>query len=137
MDSKPNSRAVRVGGEVIVLHCWACGTAHCVNLELCVPGELSHMVCSNSNCGMSMFPVESACSNRIALTDMAEKIGHRDPLYLFVCHLEWLTKRNLAAYQELLAALDDHDGDIRRLAEYLLHRSSPRPGRTATGIGSW
>jgi len=58
---------------------------------------------------------------------MSEKIGHRDPLYLFTCHLEWRTKRNLAAYEELLAALDDHDHDIRRLAEYLLHRSSPRP----------
>ena len=55
MDSKPNTRAVRVGREVIVLHCWACGTAHWVNPESCVPGELSHMVCSNSNCGMSMF----------------------------------------------------------------------------------
>ena len=63
---------------------------------------------------------------------MSEKIEHRDALYLFACHLEWLTKRNLAAYQELLAALDDHDGDIRRLAESLLHRSSPRPERTAT-----
>ena len=57
MDSKPNSGPVRVHGEVIVLHCWACGTAHYVNQELCVPGELSHMVCSNSNCGMSMFLV--------------------------------------------------------------------------------
>ena len=57
MDSKPNSRAIRVNGEVIVLHCWACGTAHCVNLELCLPGELTHMVCSNSNCKMSMFLV--------------------------------------------------------------------------------
>ncbi len=74
-----------------------------------------------------MVPAESVCSNRIALTDMSEKIGHRDPLYLFTCHLEWRTKRNLAAYEELLAALDDHDHDIRRLAEYLLHRSSPRP----------
>jgi hypothetical protein len=57
MDSKPNSRPVRVDGELIVLHCWACGTAHCVNQELCNAGELSHMVCSNSNCGMSMFLV--------------------------------------------------------------------------------
>ena len=138
MDSKPSSRAVRVGGEAIVLHCcWACGTAHCVNLELCALGNYPHMVCSNSNCGMSMFPVESVCSNRIALTDMSEKIGHRDALYLFTCHLEWLTKRNLAAYQELLAALDDHDGDIRRLAESLLRRSSPRPEQTSTPIESW
>ena len=64
MDSKPNSRAVRVSGEVIVLHCWACGTAHCVNLELCAPGELTHMVCSNSSCRMSMFLV-----NELAVDD--------------------------------------------------------------------
>ena len=70
------------------------------------------------------------------MTDMSEKIGHHDALYLFACHLDWLTKRNLAAYQKLLAALDDHDGDIRRLAESLLRRSSPRPARTATGIDS-
>jgi len=40
---------------------------------------------------------------------MSEKIGHRDALYLFACHLEWRTKRDLAAYQELLSALDDQD----------------------------
>ena len=68
MDSNANSRAVRVNGEVIVLHCWACGTAHCVNLELCVVGELAHMVCSNSNCRMSMFLV-----NELALDDKARK----------------------------------------------------------------
>jgi hypothetical protein len=50
-------RAVRVDGEIIVLHCWACGTAHCVNLELCAPEELPHMVCSNHCCKMSMFLV--------------------------------------------------------------------------------
>jgi hypothetical protein len=51
----------------------------------------------------------------------------RDPLYLFACHLEWRNRRNLKAYKELVAALDDHDEDIRYLAELLLHRSSPRP----------
>jgi len=66
MDS--NSRAVRVGGEVIVLHCWACGTAHCVNQESCVPGGLSHMVCSNSNCRMSMFLV-----NELVVDDKTRK----------------------------------------------------------------
>ena len=65
--------------------------------------------------------LSQSAATGIALTDMSEKIGHRDVLYLFACHLEWLTKRNLAAYQELLAALDDHDGDICRLAEALLH----------------
>ena len=68
---------------------------------------------------------------------MSEKIGHRDALYLFACHLEWHTKGNLAAYLELMAALDDQDGDIRRLAESLLHRSSPWPERTATFVECW
>ncbi len=68
MDSENNSKAVRVAGEVMVLHCWACGSAHCVNLELCVPGELSHMVCSNSNCGMSMFLV-----NELVVDDKTRK----------------------------------------------------------------
>ena len=68
MGSKPNSSAVRVGGEVVVLHCWACGTAHCVNQELCVPGELSLMVCSNRNCGMSMFLV-----NELVVDDKTRK----------------------------------------------------------------
>jgi hypothetical protein len=68
MDSNANSIAVRVHGEVIVLHCWACGTAHCVNLELCVPEELAHMVCSNSNCRMSMFLV-----NELVLDDNTRK----------------------------------------------------------------
>lgn len=49
------------------------------------------------------------------------------PLYLFACHLEWRNRRNLEAHEELVAALDDHDRAIRRLAELLLHRSSPRP----------
>jgi hypothetical protein len=39
-----------------------------------------------------------------------------------------------SAYNELLAALDDHDRDIRSLAEALLHRTSPRPARTETMI---
>ena len=57
METKPHSKAVRVNGEVIVLHCWACGTAHCVNPEQCVPEELTYMVCSNNRCKMSMFLV--------------------------------------------------------------------------------
>ncbi len=68
---------------------------------------------------------------------MSEKIEHRDALYLFACHLEWRTKRNLAAYQELLAALDDHDCDIRCVAESLLQRSSQGLGELQTGIESW
>jgi hypothetical protein len=56
---------------------------------------------------------------------MSNNVGHRDPLYLFVGHLEWHKNRNLAAYQELLAALDDPNKEIRTVAEMLLHRSSP------------
>jgi len=68
---------------------------------------------------------------------MSENIAHRDALYLFVCHLEWRTKRILAAYQELLAALDDNDVDIRTVVEGLLRRSSPRPVRTETRVEAW
>jgi hypothetical protein len=68
---------------------------------------------------------------------MSENVGHRDALYLFACHLEWHTKRNLAAYHELIAALDDQDGDICRLAEALLHRGSPRPAGCKTGSEAW
>jgi hypothetical protein len=63
MENNPNPRAIRVNGEVIVLHCWACGTAHCVNLDLCSAEELTHMVCSNSNCRMSMFLVNELVEN--------------------------------------------------------------------------
>jgi hypothetical protein len=55
--------------------------------------------------------------------------GNHDALYLFVCHVEWHRRRNLEAYQELVAALDDSDGRIRTIAEMMLHRSSPRPRR--------
>ena len=62
----------------------------------------------------------------------------RNPLYLFACHLKWLSKGRLDAYQELVAALDDADEEIRRLAEDLLHRSSPRRQlRSAAGSGEW
>ena len=51
----------------------------------------------------------------------------RDPIYLFACHLVWRVYRNLRAYHDLVAALDDPDQNIRNLAEELLHRSSPHP----------
>ena len=60
---------------------------------------------------------------------MQEKHGARprNPLYLFACHLEWRINRNLKAYQELVAALDDCDEKIRDLAQKLLQRCSLRP----------
>jgi hypothetical protein len=51
----------------------------------------------------------------------------RDPLYLFACHLAWRDKRDVKAYQELVAALDDCNPAIRAIAETMLLRSSPRP----------
>jgi len=68
---------------------------------------------------------------------MSENIGHRDALYLFVCYLEWRDKRNVEAYQELVAALDDPNCEIRNVAEELLHRSSPRPGATNMSLKAW
>ncbi len=37
----------------------------------------------------------------------------RDPLYLFFCHMEWRNHGDLAAYNQLVAALDDSDPAIR------------------------
>ena len=54
--------------------------------------------------------VESVCNKRIHLTDMSEKIRHRDVLYLFACHLEWAPQTGLGRYHELIAELDDQDG---------------------------
>ncbi len=59
-----------------------------------------------------------------------EKMSDRDPLYLLLCQLEWRYHQNLAAYGELVAALDDRDPIIRELAQILLHRVSPRPKST-------
>ncbi len=59
-----------------------------------------------------------------------ERMSDRDPLYLLLCQLEWRDHRNLAAYGELVAALDDRDPIIRELAQILLHRRSPRPKST-------
>jgi len=68
---------------------------------------------------------------------MSDNVSHRDPLYLFACHLDRRNKRNLAAYQELVAALDDRDEEIRTVAEMLLHRSSPRPEPSVRGVEAW
>jgi hypothetical protein len=48
-------------------------------------------------------------------------------LYLFACHVEWCTKQSLIEYNELLAAMDDHDCYICTLAEELVTRTSSRP----------
>lgn len=56
-------------------------------------------------------------------------MADRDRLYLFLCHLEWRNHRNLAAYNELVAALDDSDPVIREVAQNLIYRRSLRPRR--------
>jgi hypothetical protein len=68
---------------------------------------------------------------------MSDSGRQRDPLYLFACHLEWRERRNVAAYEELLAALDDPHNNIRLVAEMLLKRSSPRPQPSEQDIDSW
>lgn len=68
---------------------------------------------------------------------MFENVRQRDALFLFVCHLEWHRRRNLVAYGELLAALDDPDCEIRTVAEVLLQRNSPRPRPAEKYAGAW
>jgi len=70
------------------------------------------------------------------LSEASTIAGTQDPLYLFACHLEWHHWRNLAAYQALVAALDDSEKRIREIAEMLLHRISPRPQRKGRGAYS-
>lgn len=50
----------------------------------------------------------------------------RDSLFLFLCHLDWKDRGDLKAYEELVAALDDANQEIRLVAEQLLNRASPR-----------
>ena len=79
---------------------------------------------SNSTPAQKSLLVESVPSTGLA--DKSENKEHRDALYVFACHFEWCSKRSLVAYQEVLAAIDDHDCDIRILAQELLFRSTLR-----------
>jgi hypothetical protein len=72
----------------------------------------------------------------VEVIDMPKTIGHGDPLYLFLCHLEWRRTGNVAAYQELLAALEDTDRDLCVVAEVLL-QDSPHPEPTSTIAEAW
>ena len=56
----------------------------------------------------------------------------RDPLYLFFCHMEWRNHGDLAAYNQLVAALDDGDPAIRELAQHSIHRRSSLPTYSET-----
>ena len=63
-----------------------------------------------------------------------DPVPGRDSLYLFGCHLLWHHEGNVKAYQELVAALDDPDPDIRVVAESLLYRSSPRRDKLKNAV---
>ena len=70
MNTEGYLKAARVDGEVLVLRCWACGTEHCVNVEQCTPEELALMVCSKSNCKMSLFLVNELAVDEQAIGQM-------------------------------------------------------------------
>ena len=84
---------------------------------------------------VTAYRIEGEYGSVAVSSDMAEarrretsnEPEHREPAYLFACHLEWRDKGNVKAYQELVAALDDRNQEIRAVAETLLRRSSPRP----------
>ncbi len=70
-------------------------------------------------------------------TNILERPKERDSLFLFLCEMQWRERHDLYAYQELVAALDDTNEDIRTLAEDLLHRSSPRHRNTQLSNKGW
>lgn len=82
---------------------------------------------ANSTPNQKSAPADSVRSNRTGLSDMSERNETRGALYLFACHVEWCTKQSLAEYNELLAAMDDHDCYIRTLAVELVTLSSSMP----------
>jgi hypothetical protein len=91
---------------------------------------------ANSTPNQKRSPAESVRTNRTGLSDISERTEARDALYLFACHVEWCTKQSLVEYNELLAAMDDHDEYICTLAKELVTRSSPGL-RTDTNIEAW
>src|SRR6185503_546720 len=86
----------------LLYSCWRCSMPS-ASWPLTQPGPVNTGTRQRSRPALKCLPVESDRGNEGERTEMSEKIGHRDTLYLFACHLEWLTKRNLAAYDELLA----------------------------------
>lgn len=53
--------------------------------------------------------------------------GQPDAVYLFACHVQWNNHDDLKAYEVLITALDSNDEEVRKIAEALLRRKSPRP----------
>lgn len=82
--------------------------------------------------GAPQTVLEKLCPARIRVSDR-----WRDPLFLFACYLEWHNRRSVAAYHELIAALDDPSDGIRLVAEVLLSRSSARLEPNEVGSRAW
>ena len=57
METDGYSRAIRANGEMLLLHCWTCGTAHYVETDLFSREGLPTLICSNKDCRMSMLLV--------------------------------------------------------------------------------
>ena len=60
--------------------------------------------------------------------------GRPDAVNLFAGHVQWRDYADLKAYQVLLTALDSNDEEVRKIAEALLRRKSPRPERCSEYI---
>jgi hypothetical protein len=82
---------------------------------------------ANGTPNQKSSPAESVRSNRTGVSDISERKQTGDALYLFACHVECCTNQSLVEYNELLAAMDDHDCYLRTLAEELATRCSSRP----------
>ncbi len=54
----------------------------------------------------------------------------RDAPFLLSCYVEW---QKLSAYQELIAALNDQDGDVRTAAEALEVPAAPTTAAATAG----
>jgi len=82
MKTDTHLNGVTVDGELLLLHCWACGTEHCMNVEQCAPEELPHLVCNN--CATSMFLV-----NELTADDRSKKqLWTNEPSWVFSA-LSW------------------------------------------------
>jgi hypothetical protein len=53
--------------------------------------------------------------------------GQPNAVYLFACHVRWNNYADLKAYRVPITALDSNDEEVRKVAEALLRRKSPRP----------
>ncbi len=53
--------------------------------------------------------------------------GRPNAVYLFACHVRWNNYADLKAYRVLIRVLVSNNEEVRKVAEALLRRKSPRP----------